>query len=153
MVKKVFWLDKITFFVWQNCFFIPQNCFFIQRSCLFFLKKIAFSIQRVCFLYDKIAFCFWQNCFFIQQNAFLFNKITLLVRWNNFFYSWRNCLFDNIAFLFSTKLLTRGVARTENAWEKEAQAAAPQNIFLNCCIWAGGADGPGEEAGVRGRRW
>ena len=32
--------------------------------------------------------------------------------------------------LFSTKLLTLGVARTENAWEKEAQAAAPQNIFL-----------------------
>ena len=37
--------------------------------------------------------------------------------------------FDKVVFFFSTKLLTLGVARTENAWEKEAQAAAPQNIF------------------------
>ena len=81
--------------------FYSTKLLFYSKKLSFLFKKIAFSFQRVCFLYNKMLF-----------------YSTKLLFW-----------FVKKKFLFSTKLLTRGVARTENAWEKEAEAAAPQNIF------------------------
>ena len=106
--KLLFSFDKIAFLFHKIAFLFKEVVFFIKKNCFFYSTSLLF-IRQNCFLFLTKWLFYSTKCFFIQQNY-------SFVRWNNFF-------------LFSTKLLTRGVARTENAWEKEAEAAAPQNIF------------------------
>ena len=88
----------------------------IRNSCDVYTTKFPSVSDKIAFLFNKMLFIRPNYFLLFDELFFILDKIV--------------CLFNKIAFCYSKKLLTRGVARTENAWEKEAQAAAPQNIFL-----------------------